>query len=538
MIAPTLARRHLLAGTAAATLARLPAARAAIPRDTLVIAKNISDIISLDPAEVYEASAGEVITNVYDRLIRFEAEDLTKLAGGVAADWTVSPDAKTYTFHIRPGLTFQSGGPVTAADAAFSLQRVVLLDKTPAFLLNQFGWTKDNVRDLVTASDAGTLRFTVPKQLAPTLVLNVISSTIGAVVEKSTALAHETNGDLGYNWLRTNAAASGAFSLRSWKPDQIVALEASSTYHLGRPSIDRVILQHVAEPASQLLLLQKGDVDIARDLTADQIASLAGNPAIAVDRKPSVDTYYVALNLSDTRLANPKVRQAMRSLIDYQGMAASFLKGQFTVHQTFLPDGIWGAIDSNPHTLNVAKAKELLTSAGYPNGFDITMDAFSTPPWTAMAQSIQATMAQAGIRISIQSGEEKQVWTRYRARQHQMLLIEWSPDYLDPHSNAETFARNRDNSDASKARTVAWRNNWSVPALADQVDDAVRETNSAKRETIYHQLQQEVLSDGPYLIMFQPVTQVARRKDVTNFIFGPYWDLVFYRKVTKQARPT
>ena len=119
-----------------------------------------------------------------------------------------------------------------------------------------------------------------------------------------------------------------------------------------------------------------------------------------------------------------------------------------------------------------------------------------------------------------------------------MLLIEWSPDYLDPHSNAETFARNRDNSDASKARTVAWRNNWSVPALADQVDDAVRETNSAKRETIYHQLQQEVLSDGPYLIMFQPVTQVARRKDVTNFIFGPYWDLVFYRKVTKQARPT
>ena len=232
------------------------------------------------------------------------------------------------------------------------------------------------------------LRFTVPKQLAPTLVLNVISSTIGAVVEKSTALAHETNGDLGYNWLRTNAAASGAFSLRSWKPDQIVALEASSTYHLGRPSIDRVILQHVAEPASQLLLLQKGDVDIARDLTADQIASLAGNPAIAVDRKPSVDTYYVALNLSDTRLANPKVRQAMRSLIDYQGMAASFLKGQFTVHQTFLPDGIWGAIDSNPHTLNVAKAKELLTSAGYPNGFDITMDAFSTPPWTAMAQSI------------------------------------------------------------------------------------------------------------------------------------------------------
>ena len=529
-----LRRRSVLAGAAAAAVTRLPAAYATTPSNTLVITKNISDIISLDPAEVYEASAGEVITNVYDRLIRFEAEDLTKLTGGVAASWSVSADATSYTFKLRPDLKFQSGGPVTGEDVAFSLQRVVLLDKTPAFLLNQFGWTKENVRTVVTSPDPGTVQFSIPKQLAPSLVLNVISSTIGAVVEKRTALAHEANGDLGYNWLRGNCAASGAFSLRTWKPDELVMLEANPGYHLGRPAIDRVVVQHVAEPSAQLLALQKGDADIARDLTADQIASLANNPAIAVDRKPSVDTYYVALNLSDSRLANAKVREAMRYLIDYQGMAGSFLKGQFTVHESFLPDGIWSAVDSNPYSLDVAKAKALLAEAGYPNGFDITMDAFSTPPWTSIAQSIQSTMAQGGIRLSILSGEEKQVWTRYRARKHQMLLIQWSPDYLDPHSNAETFARNRDNSDASKARTVAWRNNWSVPELADQVDAAVKETDPAKREGIYARLQQEVLAEGPYLIMFQPVTQVARRKEVANFIFGPYWDLVFYRKVTKR----
>ncbi len=181
----------------------------------------------------------------------------------------------------------------------------------------------------------------------------------------------------------------------------------------------------------------------------------------------------------------------------------------------------------------MAKAKALLTEAGFPNGFDVTMDAFSTPPWTSIAQSIQASMAKAGVHVSIQSGEEKQVWTRYRARQHQMLLIAWSPDYLDPHSNAETFARNTDNSDASKARTVAWRNNWSRPDLSAQVDTAVAETDPAKRKAIYQELQREVLADGPYLIMFQPITVVAHQDRVKNFIFGQYWDLVFYRKVTK-----
>jgi peptide/nickel transport system substrate-binding protein len=526
-------RRELLAGAAVATVAGQIPARAATPDNTLVIAKNIGDIISLDPAEVYEASGGEVMTNVYDRLIRFEADDLTKLVGGVAADWVVSSDAKTFTFHMRPGLKFQSGGPVTADDVAFSLQRVVLLDKTPAFLLNQFGWTRDNVRDFVKAADPNTLQLTVPKQLAPTLVLNVISSTIGSVVEKRVALSHETNGDLGYGWLRSNAAASGAFSLREWKPDEIVALDANPGFHLGPPKLKRVVIQHVADPAAQFLLLRNGDVDMARDLTADQVNSLANDINIAVDSKPSVDTYYVALNQSAPQLADPKVRQALRYLIDYAGMANSFLKGQFVVHETFLPDGIWSAIDSNPFALDVAKAKSLLAESGYPNGFEITLDAFSTAPWTNIAQSIQATMAQAGIRVSILAGEEKQVWTRYRARQHQMLLIEWSPDYLDPHSNAETFARNTDNSYSSKARTVAWRNNWSDLKLSAQVDAAVAERDAAKRQAIYEELQKEVLADGPYLIMFQPVVQVARRKQVQNFIFGPYWDLVFYREVVK-----
>ncbi|MCX7349907.1 MAG: ABC transporter substrate-binding protein, partial [Alphaproteobacteria bacterium] len=132
----------LLAGAIAALS---PVAMAETPKDTLVIAENIDDIISLDPAEAYELSGIQVLANTYDRIMRFEPTDITKLVGGVAESQTVSDDGKTFTLKIRPGLKFASGNPVTAQDAAFSLQRVIKLNKTPVFLLSQLGWTPENV---------------------------------------------------------------------------------------------------------------------------------------------------------------------------------------------------------------------------------------------------------------------------------------------------------------------------------------------------------------------------------------------------------
>jgi peptide/nickel transport system substrate-binding protein len=134
-------------------LAALPAL-AETPADTLVMAKNIDDIITLDPAEVFELSGGEMINQLYDRIMVYEAEDTATLTGGVAESHTVSDDGRTITLKIRPDLTFHSGNPLTAEDVAFSLQRVIKLNLTPAFIFTQFGWSADNVEDMVNAVDA------------------------------------------------------------------------------------------------------------------------------------------------------------------------------------------------------------------------------------------------------------------------------------------------------------------------------------------------------------------------------------------------
>ena len=262
-------------------------AQAATPADTLVMAKNIDDMITLDPAEAYELTGIEIDTNIYDRIMRYDAEDVTKLSGGVAESWSVSDDGKTFTFKLRPGLKFQSGDTLTADDAAFSLQRVVKLDKTPAFLIEQLGWTKDNVDKMVKAVDPATLQFTISEDFSPSLVLSLMSSIVGSVVEKKTALAHEQNGDLGNTWLKSHTAGAGPYKLTEWAASDHVIIDVNP-YAAEKALMHRIIQRHVADPSAQLLLLQKGDVDIARDLGSDQLKTIAGDSNPARDA-PSID---------------------------------------------------------------------------------------------------------------------------------------------------------------------------------------------------------------------------------------------------------
>jgi peptide/nickel transport system substrate-binding protein len=514
-------------------LAVMPHTQAATLPDTLVIAKNIDDIISLDPAEAYELSGVEVIDNLYDRIMRFEPNDINTLAPGVAESYTVSDDGKTITFKIRAGQKFASGNPITAADAAFSLQRVVKLDKTPAFLIQQLGWSKDNVDKMVTSPDDATLKVTIAVDYAPSLVLSLMGSVVGSVVDSKTVMAHDAGGDLGNGWLKSNSAGSGAYTLKGWKANESVSFEANPNYRGGAPNLKRVVIRHIPEPAAQRLLLEKGDVDVARDLTGDQVAGVAGNKDIVITTVAQATQHYVGLNLKFPQFQNVKVRQAMHYLVDYDGMVNSFLKGGFKVHQSIWPSGFWAALDDNEYTFDPAKAKALLAEAGFPNGFEVTLDTANSSPFTNIAQSIQSTMAQGGIKVTLIPAEQKALLTKYRARQHQMLLVYWGPDYMDPHTNTSSFAYNTDNSDTPKSKPLAWRNSWDIPDISKMTDAAVQERDTDKRKQMYLDLQKKVMDEGPFIMMFQETKQLAVRSNVKNFVMGPSSDTVYYNLATK-----
>jgi len=509
-------------------------ATAKTPDNMLVMAKNISDIITLDPAETFEFSGGEVIANIYDRVMMFEPEDLTKLVGGVAESYTVSNDGKTVTLKIRPGQTFHSGNPLTAKDVAYSLQRVLKLEKTPAFILTQFGWSKDNADKLIKATDNMTVSLTYTADFSPGLLLNALSAGVGSVVDMKLVQSHEKDGDMGYGWLKNHSAGSGPFELKTWKANELVSLEANPNYRHGAPKLKRVAIRHIPEPSAQRLLIEKGDADIVRNLTPDQIKGLAGNPDITVHDYPKAALMYMVTNDKNKILSNPKVRMAMRYLVDYKGMEQSFLSGQYMIHQAFWPSGLWAGLNDNPFSLDIPKAKAMLADAGYEKGFDIKIDTLNETPFKEVAQSVQQTLGKVGIKASITLSEGKTLWPKYRARKHEILIARWSPDYVDPHSNADSFAHNPDNRDEAKLTgKLAWRTGWSDPKVNALTEQAAKELDLTKREKLYLEDQRAVQMESPFTVMFQQNEQVASSKNVKGFVSGANFDLIFYRNVSK-----
>lgn len=508
-------------------------ARAQTPRDTVVMAKQIDDIISLDPGEAFEASGSEAVANLYDKLLEYDLKDVSKISGTLAQSWSVSGDGRTYTFKIKPNLKFHSGNPVTAADAAWSYQRAVILNKSPGFILAQFGFNKDNVKDKIRAVDPQTLVIETDAAYAPTFFYYCLTAAVSSIIDSKVAMQHVKGEDFANEWLKTNSAGSGAYRLRAWRANESYTMEANESWVNGAPKNKRVVVRHVPEVATQRLLLEKGDVDFARNLSKDQLDGLAGNANIVLDKGNKGSIYYIGLNQKNPILAKPEVREAMKWLVDYDGLAKTVMAGRYEPHQSFLPKGYLGAIDDKPYRLDIDKAKALLAKAGYPNGFSLTMDVRNTAPQTDIAQAVQATWAKAGIKLDLIPADGRQVLTKYRARTHDTTVYAWGPDYPDPHTNAETFAMNPDNADDAKSKTLAWRNAWDIPEMTKTIAGAVKEQDAAKRKAIYEQVQREHQKTSPFIVMFQEIEIAARRKNASGFIIGPTYDNNHYYAIAK-----
>ncbi len=505
------------------------------PANMLVIANRIDDITTLDPAESFEFAGSDVSRNIYGKLVNFDPMNLDAGYGpDLAESWTVSEDGRTITFKMREGVKFHSGNPVRAEDAAWSLRRAVILNKTPSFILTQFGFTPENVEETITFdAEAGTVSITTDKRYATSFVLNCLTATIGGIIDKETVMANEVDGDLGNSWLKTHSAGSGAYSLVSWKPNESVTLKANPDFYLGAPAMERVIVQHVQESSTQRLMLERGDIDVARNLSPDDIAGIMGVAGLAVDSELRGRLMYISLNQKHEILSNPLVRQAIKYLVDYQGMQDSFLKGQYVIHQNFLPATYLGAVDENPFSLNIEKARALLEEAGV-GEFTIEAGVRDAQERIEIAQALQSTFAQVGIRLEITTGTAKQILSRYRARELDMYVGAWGPDYPDPHTNAGTFAYNPDNSDEAGATgLLAWRNAWDTGGLTEKVAAAVIEGDREVRAQMYRDIQAEFRETSPFAIMFQKIEQTGRAENVQGLNLGGAITAVSYWPVTK-----
>jgi peptide/nickel transport system substrate-binding protein len=503
------------------------------PPDTLVVADAIDDIVSIDPHEAFEFSGVDLNNNVYDTLVELDPLKPGEMVPGLAESWSVADDGVTYTFKMKSGITFSSGNPVTAEDAALSLRRVVKLNKTPAFILTQFGLTPENVDQMITF-EGDTVTLKTDRPYAPSFVYNCLTAGVANIVDMKTVMANEVDGDMGNAWLKANSAGTGAYVLMSFKPNEGYVLERREGHWRGDAAMKTIFMQHIPEGATQRLLLEQGDIDIAREMTPTDIEGIAGNPDLKVVSDVGGQIYYLALNQKKPELANPKVQEAMRWAVDYQGITDSILKGQWVVHQAFLPQGFLGALTETPYSLDIEKAKALLAESGVTLPLEVKFTVRNNQERLDIATSLQNTFAQAGINLTLDVGDGATGLATYRGRLHEITLQTWGPDYPDPHTNASTFAQNPDNSDeAGNTGYLAWRTAWDPGELHAMTDAAVQERDTDTRQAMYEEIQRRHRDNSAFVMMFQQARQDAMRANVEGFYAGGATDSVTYWTVTK-----
>jgi peptide/nickel transport system substrate-binding protein len=511
------------------SLGSAPAADAAGRRDVLVVGMATSDIISLDPARAFEFSGVGIDAQIYDRLLDFPAGKFDKPELSLAQSYDVAPDGKTWTFHLRENVKFHSGNPLTADDVVYSFQRVVILNDQPAFILTQFGIAPESVK----AVDPHTVQVTLDKKYAGGIFFACLAAGVASIVDSQVVKQHVQktdkypDGDMGLTWLTRNSAGSGPFILRKWEKGDRVILDANPNHFKHPPKVKRVVIKEINEATSRRLQVEKGDIDLAWEMYPDQIKELKKNPDLRIESSPATIIYYVGMNVTMGPLADNRVRDAIRHAVDYSGIIDNIMGGAARPTNSFIPEGFAGYENVVYYREDLAKARRLLQEAGFADGFAISMDHGDQTPNPEIAQALQNSLARVGIRVKLNKLVSAQLWPKYRAQKHELILARWGPDYVDPHTNAQPFADHT-------AKQLCWRNAYYNDETAALIQQAGQEMDDAKRIALYREANRIIQTEGPYVMLYQPMYEHAVRNNIGAVYAAPTFDLWKLYPVTKQ----
>lgn len=537
--------RNLLMGVAALAVmtAGVAPGFAKTPEDTLIIAREISSIADWDPAVSQILDVNEINNDVYERLMGFDPRDPKELQPILAESYTISEDGSTITFKVRENVRFHSGNPVTAQDVLYSFRRLLLLGREPSSSMRALGFTKENLDAGISAPDDKTFVLKPALRLAPSFVINLLSSSAFAVVDSKLVQEHEKDGDFGSAWLSNRAnsapsAGSGPFKIDTFRAGDLVILSRNDDYWQFTPNMKRVMFRHVPEAGTQRLLVQSGDADLAFNITSADAEDLSKIDGVAVDYFASRRLLYFGFNTAVEPFDDPRVTKAMRYLIDYKGLEQTIMKNIGTINQGFIAEPFLGHLTEQPFELDVDKAKALLAEAGLENGFSFTFTAYNRKPEMDLATSFQATAATAGVTVNIVNMPVSQTIPLYRDRKLEALQLSYSGGYPDPHSTTSKFAFNPAalpgaDPNSEWPSELSWRLNWAPKELTAATMLAAQELDVKKREQMYWDIQRQAWEESPFAFMFQATQPIARRANVKDFRYGARGAEISFAAVSK-----
>jgi peptide/nickel transport system substrate-binding protein len=327
--------------------------------------------------------------------------------------------------------------------------------------------------------------------------------------------SHETGGDNGTAWLLDHSAGSGPYVVDHWTKDAEVLLKANPNYGGTKPAIDSILVRHVPESANQLTELQKGDADLALNLTAEQLATVSGTATTT--KGSDMRLFYLGMNVAVKPLDKVDVREALRMAIDYDGIVKDLLSGNAQKVQTIIPSPMFGYNNDAPFQQDIAGAKALLQKAGVSNvKFEMLIPEGAAPggvQWSDLGAKLVSDWNQIGVTVTIKQESFAELLKSYRAQKAQLALLYWGPDFADPDTNVTPFT-------SYKAHSIAFRNSWD-DAIATKSHDAALMTDLTARAAAYKDITEYVLHNGPFAVLYQPSALFGIGTNIKGFDWNP-----------------
>jgi peptide/nickel transport system substrate-binding protein len=526
MTSPKASRRgRARAGLAASAAAVLALALAACgsggsggsaPDGGTLVIDTTFDLKTADPGREYELTGQLLAHSLYDTLLGFANNDLTKPVGNLASSYEMSPDARTLTLPLSPGRVFADGTPVTADDVVFSFNRLIGIKGNPSFLLDGVTVSKKDATTVVltSAKPNPALPF-----ILPTPALSVLNSK---VVTAHGGTADQSDGAEGY--LNGASAGSGAYQLKSLDVASQAVLTRNPTYNgPAKPHYGTIVLRNV-KAATQSLNVQKGDSQVALDLSGDQASGL-DTSKVTVTSGASGYSIYLMLNQSagvSAATSNPRFVSAVKKAIDYADLLG--VAGRGAVRPAgIIPSVIGGTLPPDQalkQDLEGAKADLAASGAAgqrptlsYPSDFTLNGLSFQT-----LAEKLQSQLAAAGINVDLAPAPVATELDNYRNGKEQIGLWYWGPDFPDP-SNYLAFA---------PGGLLGKRANWpttAAPAIDQAATAASTSTDPTQRVALYQRFQQALNAGGPFIPLLQPPTNIVTANTVTGVAYNPIWSV-------------
>jgi peptide/nickel transport system substrate-binding protein len=497
-------------------------------KTTVAFGADISDINSLDPGKGFTLTSPIPLHAAYETLVTMDPGNYVDLKPLLATSWELTDGGKAWTFHLRPNVKFSTGNPLTADDVKFTFERLKNLKVDASALA-------DNI-DSVTAVDAATVKITMVDPNQPLLPW-LISPNFG-ILDSKTAKEHGAvsepgadTADKATEWLESNSAGTGPFVLTAWTRNGEIDMSRNTSYWRAPAPFEKVIIRHIPDSATQLLQLQRGDIDVALNLTFDQVQSIKSDSKIKIVKNQSVDYLYLTLTADPTLspgLANQAARQAVLYAIDYDGIVNGLLGGDAVRPLSFIPVGLGGSTaelgQQFGYHQDLDKAKALLAQAGTPTGFKFTLSygtgaAVAGIGYDTVAQKVKSDLARVGIVAELNPIQQSALRDGYRAGQLASVLTFWNPDAMDPALWADPTIQR-----------VAKRVRWTPPQdLVNLVAKADSEKDSATRNDLYVQYQKQMADQALLQVLLQPVYSIAVRNEVGTYIpTAAGWQTDFY----------